>query len=74
MRRDTPEPSSTRRDFLRGAGRCAALAAVAAVALLAARDGECVNNGRCDGCRVFDRCELPPARASRFAKRTPETR
>lgn len=68
-----PPARRTRRDFLRDAGRMAALVGVAALAILSARDGECVNNGQCDGCRAFGGCDLPPARASRTTKRTPET-
>jgi len=73
MKRETPEPASTRRDLLRGVGRTAALAGVAALAILSARDGECINNGQCDACRAFGSCDLPAARASHAAERTPET-
>ena len=73
MKREASEPTSTRRDFLRGVGRTAALAGVAALAILSIRDGECVNGGQCHGCRAFDDCELPPAQASRAAKRRTET-
>ena len=61
-----------RRQLLAGVCRYAALGLLGAVGgyslvrrrrLL--REGKCVNNGICRGCRVFDNCGLPVARSAR---------
>jgi hypothetical protein len=65
----------TRRELLAGAGRCAALAGLAALVWLlrgrgghAPRAGSCTNDARCAACSKLDRCILPPAQYIRRAK------
>jgi len=64
----------SRREFLRGLGRNAALAGLAAVAAgLIARGGRaggserCINQGICRGCGVFEDCHLPAAFSAKQA-------
>ena len=66
------EPT-TRRQLLRDAARCGALAALAALAaaLMAGdRDGACTRR-RCDGCDRLADCRLPAADAARKQGRNP---
>jgi len=67
----------TRREFLRGLARGAALAAVAGASGAAlAGSGKrpsgqtCINRGICRGCGVFARCGLPAALSARQATRS----
>ena len=68
----------TRREFLRGVIRLAALAGLGALSGAAlrrkapARPGDaCVNRGICAGCVAFERCGLPQALSSKKAGRVP---
>ena len=65
----------TRRELLVGAGRCAALAGLAALVwLLGRRSGpspassSCVNDGLCRSCTELKRCILPAAQYTRRAE------
>lgn len=58
----------SRRNFLRDAVRYAALALVCFVAGSAftkrrklLQEGNCINQGICGGCRVYENCRLPQA-------------
>ena len=68
------EDKITRREFFRTCGRnvvAGGLAALAAV-LWKRNSGlsnqECVNNGICGQCGVFDKCRLPQALSAKKAK------
>ena len=71
-RQSNDKPS--RREFLRGVGRAAGGAALAALAAglvfgrrVAARRDECVGNGLCRGCAALADCRLPEGKAARVA-------
>ena len=69
---DTGTTKTTRRQFVRGAGRAAVLAALAAGATVMAmrkHDGRCAGNGRCHGCALLGGCDLSPAKHVRRMKR-----
>ena len=66
----------TRREFMRGVLRGAALAgaAVFSAAMLlrkrsAPTEDPCINNGICRGCGVFEGCRLPQALSAKRAAR-----
>lgn len=70
--RDKPK---SRREFLRSAGRGAALLGLAAVAAsligkgrVSAGGQTCANRGICGGCVAFDKCGLPAALSARQAR------
>jgi hypothetical protein len=65
---ETQDKNSSRRDFLGGVVRGAALGAIAVVsAVLVGRnrkagpDQKCISGGFCRDCRAFNDCELPQA-------------
>ena len=67
---DTGRTKTTRRQFVRGAGRAAVLTALAAgTAATATRkhDERCAGSGRCHGCALLAGCDLPPAKRTRQA-------
>ena len=69
---DTGRTKTTRRQFVRGAGRAAVLTALAAGAVVMAmrkHDDRCASNGRCHGCALLAGCDLPPAKHVRRTKR-----
>jgi len=69
---DTGTTKTTRRQFVRGAGRAAALTALAACTTVTAmrkHDEQCAGDGRCHGCALLGRCNLPPAKHVRRMKR-----
>jgi hypothetical protein len=60
--------AQSRRQLLAGALRYATLGLLTAAAATAfakrrrlVREGKCINNGICRGCKVFDNCGLPQA-------------
>jgi len=65
------ETRPSRREFLRGLGRQAALAGLAALAAAAvlkrraAYRADCPGQPLCRGCHLLDRCRLPQAAAVR---------
>ncbi|MDP7289896.1 MAG: hypothetical protein QGH94_18085 [Phycisphaerae bacterium] len=60
-----PRRIKTRREFIRGLGRTAALAALAGGGVLLARrsaSGQCDRPTPCQSCKLLGRCDLPEAR------------
>lgn len=61
--------AQNRREFLRAATRTVLLLGVGALGgglWYRHRNVEvCINDSRCNGCGVYDRCGLPPAQATR---------
>lgn len=62
----------SRRDFFAGALRYVTLgfliaggAVVFAKRQRLVRNGQCINNGFCDSCKVLQRCELPAAESAK---------
>lgn len=70
MRDPGTSPVLARRDFIRGAGRYALLAALTALGIVAARrtNAACKQNFACNSCPKFTGCGLPAA----VEKRTQE--
>ncbi len=63
----TDPQGKTRREFIRGLGRTAALGAVAGGGILLAvksASGPCDSPARCESCKLLGRCDLPEARAA----------
>jgi hypothetical protein len=74
MNRRSPNPSASRRQFLRDGLRLTILGGLAAVGgTLAGRDAArpagqvCVSAGICRGCAVFEDCGLPSALSAKEA-------
>lgn len=60
-------PTTTRREFIRGLGRTAALGSIAGGAIiLAGRSAsrECTESTGCRSCKLLGRCDLPAAQAA----------
>lgn len=67
-----PDPSASRRQFIRTATRSVvACALTAATAGLIGKHGTagltCINSGRCRGCSILRSCRLPAAQTAQSA-------